>query len=135
LNLSIFVPALQKVAWPSLPSSQEQPQATSLTFSRIQLQMDLSTLPASFNQFLKDNDVDPVIYTVKNLPRFVRWNTRFPKSELPTAEDLQQQLNARRVWPVKGVDGFFGIELEDNQPDSESESDTIQNTRIVDIPA
>jgi hypothetical protein len=102
---------------------------------RIQLQMDLSTLPASFNQFLKDNDVDPVIYTVKNLPRFVRWNTRFPKSELPTAEDLQQQLNARRVWPVNGVDGFFGIELEDNQPDSESESDTIQNTRIVDIPA
>ncbi|KAI9286261.1 S-adenosyl-L-methionine-dependent methyltransferase [Umbelopsis sp. AD052] len=97
--------------------------------------MDLSTLPPSFNEFLRINDVDPVIYTVKDLPRFVRWNTRFPKSELPTAEDLQQQLKARKVWPVKGVEGFFGILLGENLPDSESESDTMQNTRIVDIPA
>ncbi|KAI8578845.1 hypothetical protein K450DRAFT_244795 [Umbelopsis ramanniana AG] len=97
--------------------------------------MDLSTLPPSFNEFLKINDVDPVIYTVKDLPRFVRWNTRFPKSELPSAEELQQQLRARKVSPVKGVEGFFGIQLGENLPDSESESDTMQNTRIVDIPA
>ncbi|KAG2179987.1 hypothetical protein INT43_003774 [Umbelopsis isabellina] len=103
--------------------------------------MDLASLPAAFSQFLEENSVDPIVYTVKNLPRFVRWNTRFPKTELPTAEELQAQLNGQRVWPVEGIEGFFGIQLLQNQDtediDGSNDNDDIKSLglRIIDIPA
>lgn len=71
----------------------------------------------------------------------MRWNTRFPKAELPTAEELQAQLKCQRVWPVKGIEGFFGLQLSNSQ-DFENIEESIDNIdtksqglRIIDIPA
>ncbi|KAG0180247.1 hypothetical protein DFQ29_000981 [Apophysomyces sp. BC1021] len=81
----------------------------------------VDNLPASFRRFLEENDIDPLIYTVTRLPRFVRWNTHVAATELPTVEQLREQLQTDKVWEVPGMSGFFGFELCDQ--------------RLVDIPA
>jgi lipopolysaccharide export LptBFGC system permease protein LptF len=122
--------------WPQFWQALYSPaQATSFFLTFTVRNMDLSSLPASFSRFLEENNVDPIVYTVKNLPRFVRWNTRFPKTELPTAEQLQAQLNGQRVWPVKGIEGFFGIDVLDTQDIEGTVDDKNQGFRIIDIPA
>lgn len=68
-------------------------------------QFDLDRLPASFQQFLVDNAIDPRIYTVSDLPRYVRLNTN--ANALPSLDDLKEQLGTDDVWQVK--DGIFGF--------------------------
>lgn len=68
-------------------------------------QFDLDRLPASFQQFLDDNAIDPRIYTVSDLPRYVRLNTN--AIALPSLDDLKEQLGTDDVWQVK--DGIFGF--------------------------
>ncbi|KAL0091973.1 S-adenosyl-L-methionine-dependent methyltransferase [Phycomyces blakesleeanus] len=84
---------------------------------------DITNLPESFKRFLKDNDIDPRIYTVTKLPRFVRWNSHLDQSLLPTLDQLREQLKTQDVWKVQGLDGFFGFNLVKNGP------------RLFDIPA
>jgi hypothetical protein len=84
---------------------------------------DISQLPASFQKFLKDNSIDPEIYTVANLPRYVRLNTHLPIEKRPTLEDLRTQLKTTKVHAVEGLDNFFSIQLSDTK------------MRISDIPA
>ncbi|KAI8082564.1 S-adenosyl-L-methionine-dependent methyltransferase [Gilbertella persicaria] len=72
---------------------------------------DIDKLPASFKQFLKENDIDPEIYTVATLPRYVRLNTHLPTEKRPTVHDLRQQLDTEEVYPVKGLENFFRIQL------------------------
>src|SRR4051794_762119 len=72
----------------------------------------VSSLPKAFLTFLDDNGIDPSVYSVTNLPRYVRLNTSLATSSLPDAQELKEQLNARRVWEVQGMNGFFGIELD-----------------------
>ncbi|KAI7886236.1 S-adenosyl-L-methionine-dependent methyltransferase [Lichtheimia hyalospora FSU 10163] len=68
-------------------------------------QFNLDRLPASFQQFLVDNAIDPGIYTVSDLPRYVRLNTN--ANTLPSLDDLKEQLGTSNVWQVK--DGIFGF--------------------------
>lgn len=68
-------------------------------------QFDLDRLPASFQQFLVDNAIDPRIYTVSDLPRYVRLNTN--ATCLPSLDDLKEQLGTSQVWQVK--EGIFGF--------------------------
>ncbi|ORX57001.1 S-adenosyl-L-methionine-dependent methyltransferase [Hesseltinella vesiculosa] len=82
---------------------------------------DINQLPKSFQTFLKDNAIDPQIYSIVRLPRYIRWNTHIPEPQLPTLAQLKQQLHTDDVWQVPGLTGFFGI-----GPTS---------TRLVDIPA
>ncbi|KAI8078738.1 S-adenosyl-L-methionine-dependent methyltransferase [Halteromyces radiatus] len=84
---------------------------------------DISQLPVSFQSFLKDNAIDPKIYTVDQLPRYIRWNTHLPLDQLPTLDQLKTQFKTNHVWKVQAMKGFFGIQLEDNLP------------RLVDIAA
>ncbi|KAI9025022.1 S-adenosyl-L-methionine-dependent methyltransferase [Phycomyces nitens] len=84
---------------------------------------DITNLPESFNKFLTDNHIDPRIYTVTNLPRFVRWNTHFDQALLPTLDQLCDQLKTPNVWKVQGLEGFFGFNLLKDGP------------RLFDIPA
>ncbi|KAF7729681.1 hypothetical protein EC973_004054 [Apophysomyces ossiformis] len=79
------------------------------------LQFNIDNLPESFQRFLKENDIDPQIYTVTDLPRFVRWNTHKAAAELPTVEQLREQLQTDKVWAVTGMQGFFGVELKDQR--------------------
>ncbi|KAI7870945.1 S-adenosyl-L-methionine-dependent methyltransferase [Spinellus fusiger] len=84
---------------------------------------DIEHLPVSFKKFLDENTIDPRIYTVTALPRYVRWNTHLGQTHLPTLEQLRQQLNTEQVWQVPGLDGFFGFHRSKQSP------------RLVDIPA
>lgn len=84
---------------------------------------DISQLPSSFQKFLKDNAIDPEIYTVANLPRYVRLNTHVPVEKRPTMEILRTQLKTQKVYAVEGLDNFFSIQLSDTK------------MRISDIPA
>ncbi|KAI9307821.1 S-adenosyl-L-methionine-dependent methyltransferase [Cunninghamella echinulata] len=83
---------------------------------------DLTQLPESFKTFLNDNDINPKIYTIFQLPRYIRWNTHLKKDQLPSLDQLKTQLKTDKVWKVKGMNGFFGFILDDNQ-------------RLIDIPA
>ncbi|KAG2218770.1 hypothetical protein INT45_012990, partial [Circinella minor] len=67
---------------------------------------NLDNLPSSFQKFLKDNAIDPQIYTVVDLPRYIRLNTH--SNNLPTLNDLKTQLNTTHVWQVK-KSGLFGF--------------------------
>jgi hypothetical protein len=84
---------------------------------------DISQLPDSFQKFLKDNSIDPEIYTVANLPRYVRLNTHLPIEKRPTLKDLRDQLKTKQVYAVEGLGNFFSIQLSDTK------------MRISDIPA
>ncbi|KAI9247472.1 S-adenosyl-L-methionine-dependent methyltransferase [Phascolomyces articulosus] len=66
---------------------------------------NIDNLPPSFQNFLKDNAIDPQIYTVVDLPRYIRLNTHL--KNLPTLEELKNQLDTEQVWQVK--EGIFGF--------------------------
>ncbi|KAG1239477.1 hypothetical protein G6F68_018598 [Rhizopus microsporus] len=72
---------------------------------------DLAQLPDSFRKFLDDNSIDPAIYTVTNLPRYVRINTHIPKDKRPTLKDLKEQLNTDQVHKVEGLEDFYRVQL------------------------
>ncbi|KAI9281481.1 S-adenosyl-L-methionine-dependent methyltransferase [Sporodiniella umbellata] len=74
---------------------------------------DLNRLPDSFRSFLKDNSIDPAIYTVTRLPRYFRINTQIPVDKKPTLEDLKKQLNTEEVNKVEGIDDFYSAQLGD----------------------
>ncbi|KAI8987720.1 S-adenosyl-L-methionine-dependent methyltransferase [Mycotypha africana] len=84
---------------------------------------NLEHLPVSFKTFLEKNQIDPKIYTIKELPRFVRVNTHLPLNRRPSVEDLRSQLKTDKVYPVEGLEDFFSIYLNDTKQ------------RISDIPA
>lgn len=86
---------------------------------------DITQLPQSFKTFLSTNAIDPKIYTVEHLPRYIRWNTHFATDQLPSIDQLQSQLNTDRVWEINGMPGFFGFQLLDQK----------QPLRLYDIPA
>ncbi|KAI9490291.1 S-adenosyl-L-methionine-dependent methyltransferase [Zychaea mexicana] len=68
---------------------------------------NIDNLPPSFKKFLQDNAIDPKVYTVTDLPRYIRLNTHCPANTLPTLNDLKIQLDTQQVWQVK--DGIFGF--------------------------
>ncbi|KAI8380500.1 S-adenosyl-L-methionine-dependent methyltransferase [Choanephora cucurbitarum] len=76
---------------------------------------DLNQLPASFKQFLKENEIDPEIYTVEALPRYVRLNTHLPMDKRPTLEDMRQQLCTDQVHAVEKLQDFYRIQLGDQR--------------------
>ncbi|KAF9969665.1 hypothetical protein BGZ73_007911 [Actinomortierella ambigua] len=63
----------------------------------------LDNLPRDFVTFLHTNDIDPSIYTVADLPRYVRLNPD-PHNTI-TAEELSNQLGVA-VEPVPGLGHF-----------------------------
>ncbi|ORZ02813.1 S-adenosyl-L-methionine-dependent methyltransferase [Syncephalastrum racemosum] len=69
---------------------------------------DIDRLPDSFQRFLSMNGIDPTVYTISNLPRYVRWNTQYDGT-LPTLHDLRSQLDTDHVWAVPGREGVFGF--------------------------
>ncbi|CEP13889.1 hypothetical protein [Parasitella parasitica] len=73
---------------------------------------DIKRLPDSFKKFLLDNSIDPQIYTVANLPRYIRINTHLPDDKRPTLEDLKSQFETDKVYAVDGIDNFFMVQLE-----------------------
>ncbi|CAO3591647.1 unnamed protein product [Absidia cylindrospora] len=85
---------------------------------------DTNQLPPSFQAFLDANAIDPKIYTVDQLPRYVRWNTHLDKEQLPSLDQLKTQLKTDHVWEIQGLKGFFGIQLNDQQ-----------QPKLMDIPA
>lgn len=67
----------------------------------------LDNLPAEFVAFLAKNEIDPAIYTVTDLPRYVRLN---PDPHLTiTPQELERQLGTR-VEPVPGLEAFCRLE-------------------------
>ncbi|KAI8384614.1 S-adenosyl-L-methionine-dependent methyltransferase [Radiomyces spectabilis] len=72
---------------------------------------DIDRVPVSFKEFLKDNDIDHRIYSITQLPRYVRWNTRYPLDEVSVLDQLKKQLDTDNVHQVKGMKGFFAIDL------------------------
>lgn len=83
------------------PGVQQQGDGTpSRTFS-------LDNLPAEFVAFLAKNEIDPAIYTVTDLPRYVRLN---PDPHLTiTPEELEKQLGTK-VEPVPGLEAFCRLD-------------------------
>ncbi|CAG8756975.1 9154_t:CDS:2, partial [Acaulospora morrowiae] len=67
----------------------------------------ISNLPPAFLEFLQVNEIDPQIYTIRDLPRYIRLNTQH--SRLPTREELEEQLGTK-LWSVDGIDGFYGLD-------------------------
>jgi hypothetical protein len=100
---------------PELEEVQDQEKLTS--------DFDISQLPASFKKFLEENDIDPEIYTVAQLPRYIRTNTHLPVEKRPTLQQLSDQFGTDQVFAVSGLEDFFSVQL----------SDTTK--RISDIPA
>lgn len=84
---------------------------------------DIKRLPDSFQKFLNDNSIDPQIYTVAKLPRYIRTNTHLSVDKRPSLEDLKSQLKTENVYSVDGLDNFFSVQLDDT------------TQRISDIPA
>jgi hypothetical protein len=84
---------------------------------------DIKQLPDSFKKFLQDNDIDPEIYTVAQLPRYLRTNTNLPIDKRPTLQQLRDQFQTDQVHSVPGLPEFFSVQL----------SKTTK--RISDIPA
>lgn len=63
----------------------------------------LESLPTEFVSFLSKNEIDPAIYTVTDLPRYVRLN---PDPHLTiTPQDLEMELGTK-VEPVPGLEAF-----------------------------
>ncbi|KAG0264937.1 hypothetical protein BG011_005859 [Mortierella polycephala] len=63
----------------------------------------LENLPTEFVSFLSKNEIDPAIYTVTDLPRYVRLN---PDPHLTiTPQDLEMELGTK-VEPVPGLEAF-----------------------------
>ncbi|CAG8451977.1 5277_t:CDS:2 [Funneliformis mosseae] len=69
----------------------------------------LSTLPPSFLQFLEANDIDPTIYTVQSLPRYIRLNTQIPSSQLPSLSDLSTQLECTQIHQIPNFPHFYSL--------------------------
>lgn len=76
---------------------------------------DINKLPVAFQKFLADNSIDPKIYTVADLPRYIRINTHLPEEKRPTLQDLKDQLKTNQVYPVDGVSHFFSVQLSDTR--------------------
>ncbi|CAG8558276.1 13036_t:CDS:2, partial [Racocetra fulgida] len=74
----------------------------------------LSNLPTSFLKFLKVSEIDPAVYTIQNLPRYIRINScqYNEHSQLQICKELEEQIGTK-IWPVKGIDEgkIFGIDL------------------------
>ncbi|KAG0067641.1 hypothetical protein BGZ89_005815 [Linnemannia elongata] len=84
----------------SLGTQQQGDGMPSRTFS-------LENLPAEFVAFLAKNEIDPAIYTVTDLPRYVRLN---PDPHLTiTPEELEKQLGTK-VDPVPGLESFCRLD-------------------------
>ncbi|KAG0019784.1 hypothetical protein BGZ80_005285 [Entomortierella chlamydospora] len=63
----------------------------------------LDNLPEEFKAFLAKNEIDPAIYTVTDLPRYVRLNP--DPHQTITPEDLGKELGTI-VEPVRGLEAF-----------------------------
>lgn len=76
---------------------------------------DITQLPSSFKKFLNDNDIDPAVYTVADLPRYIRTNTHLPVSQRPTLQQLKDQFETDKVFSVPGLEDFFSVQLADKR--------------------
>lgn len=72
---------------------------------------DINQLPTCFKKFLEDNDIDPEVYTVTDLPRYIRTNTHLPLSQRPTLQQLKDQLETDQVHAVPDLPDFFSIQI------------------------
>ncbi|KAI8641904.1 S-adenosyl-L-methionine-dependent methyltransferase [Parasitella parasitica] len=104
-------------------SSHDKDDQVNPTTKDSRASFDIEKLPDSFKKFLHDNSIDPQIYTVVTLPRYVRTNTHLPDDKRPTLEDLKSQFQTDKVYQVDGIDNFFKVQLDDT------------TQRISDIPA
>lgn len=101
----------------------DQLELTGASNDDITTQFDIKKLPDSFQRFLEDNSIDPQIYTVAKLPRYIRTNTHLPADKRPSLQELKAQFQTDKVCPVDGLDNFFSVQLDDT------------TQRISDIPA
>src|SRR5687767_862694 len=69
----------------------------------------LSSFPPRFLQFLEINDIDPTIYTVQSLPRYIRLNTHIPSSQLPSLSDLSSQLSCTQIHQIPNLPHFYSL--------------------------
>ncbi|GAA5800496.1 hypothetical protein HPULCUR_005927 [Helicostylum pulchrum] len=72
---------------------------------------NIDQLPTCFKKFLEDNDIDPEIYTVADLPRYIRTNTHLPLSQRPTLQQLREQFETDQVFSVPELADFFSVQL------------------------
>ena len=86
--------------------TQDYNEDSITTITETTTTFNLDNLPSSFQKFLKDNAIDPQIYTVVDLPRYIRLNTHL--KNLPTLDHLKTQLDTAQVWQVKER-GLFGF--------------------------
>ncbi|CAG8474348.1 9415_t:CDS:10 [Diversispora eburnea] len=72
-------------------------------------------------KFLQENEIDPNIYTVKKMIRYVRINTqyyhKFEEFSPPTQQELETQIGTK-LWKIYGIDLSSGIAVKslDIQP-------------------
>ncbi|CAG8520474.1 4321_t:CDS:2 [Paraglomus occultum] len=67
----------------------------------------MPVFPASFQKFLKENEIDPAVYEIKDLPRYIRIN---PRDQNPIdRNELEFQLGTT-LYSVSGLDGFFRLD-------------------------
>ncbi|KAG9292965.1 hypothetical protein G9A89_016327 [Geosiphon pyriformis] len=67
----------------------------------------IESLPKTFLEFLKENEINPIIYQNQALPRYIRLNTNHKN---PVRRDeLEAELKGP-VKPVTGIDGFFEVD-------------------------
>ncbi|KAG0215101.1 hypothetical protein BGX28_000806 [Mortierella sp. GBA30] len=76
---------------------------TSPTGETIARTFSLDNLPAEFVAFLAKNEIDPAIYTVTDLPRYVRLNPD-PHTTI-SPQDLEKELGTK-VEPIPGLEAF-----------------------------
>src|SRR5699024_2540283 len=81
----------------------EVDSAITSTASTTTSTFSLEKLPAEFVAFLAKNEIDPAIYTVTDLPRYVRLNPD-PHHTI-TPKELETQLGTK-VEPIPGLEAF-----------------------------
>jgi len=69
----------------------------------------ISSFPPRFFQFLEVNDIDPTIYTIQSLPRYIRLNTHIPFSQLPSLSDLSSQLSCTQIHQIPNLPHFYSL--------------------------
>ncbi|CAG8491282.1 7694_t:CDS:2 [Ambispora leptoticha] len=91
-----------------------------MTNSDVAGRFSISNLPKSFIKFLEDNEIDPSVYCVNNLPRYIRLTG--PLQQQLTLKELHEQFNGP-VLPVDGIDNFFRIDAKEKIVDCQTYKD------------
>ncbi|CAG8461927.1 369_t:CDS:2 [Ambispora gerdemannii] len=83
----------------------------------------ISNLPKSFVKFLEDNEIDPSVYHINNLPRYIRLTGQHdPLLQQATLKELREQLSGP-VLQVDGIDNFCRIDANEKIVDCQAYKD------------